>query len=124
MAINRDQLIDKVLNGNATAATEFTSPKTPGYSDSLKGADNLKFNASKAKELWAKADAISKYDGQLTFSYNADGGAKPLYDAIVNQLKNNLGIDAATNPIPTFQEFRDAFIQPSDEGRLPYRLAA
>lgn len=108
MAINRDQLIDKVLNGNATAATEFTSPKTPGYSDSLKGADNLKFNASKAKELWAKADAISKYDGQLTFSYNADGGAKPLYDAIVNQLKNNLGIDAATNPIPTFQEFRDA----------------
>ena len=108
MAINRDQLIDKVLNGNASAATEFTSPKTPGYSDSLKGVDNLKFNASKAKELWAKADAISKYDGQLTFSYNADGGAKPLYDAIVNQLKNNLGIDAATNPIPTFQEFRDA----------------
>ena len=102
------QKIDKVLNGNATAATEFTSPKTPGYSDSLKGADNLKFNASKAKELWAKADAISKYDGQLTFSYNADGGAKPLYDAVVNQLKNNLGIDAATNPIPTFQEFRDA----------------
>ena len=108
MAINRDQLIDKVLNGNASAATEFTSPKTPGYSDSLKGADNLKFNASKAKELWAKADAISKYDGQLTFSYNADGGAKPIYDAVVNQLKNNLGIDAATNPIPTFQEFRDA----------------
>ena len=108
MAINRDQLIDKVLNGNAAAATEFTSPKTPGYSDSLKGADNLKFNASKAKELWAKADAISKYDGQLTFSYNADSGAKPLYDAVVNQLKNNVGIDAATNPIPTFQEFRDA----------------
>ena len=108
MAINRDQLIDKVLNGNASAATEFTSPKTPGYSDSLKGADNLKFNASKAKELWAKADAISKYDGQLTFSYNADGGAKPIYDAVVNQLKKNLGIDAATNPIPTFQEFRDA----------------
>ena len=107
MAINREQIIDKVLNGNATPATEFTSPKTPGYSDSLKGSENLKFDAAKAKELWAKADAISKYDGQLTFSYNADGGAKPLYDAVVNQLKNNLGIDAATNPIPTFQEFRD-----------------
>lgn len=107
MAINREQIIDKVLNGNATAAVDFTSPKTPGYSDSLKGSENLKFDAAKAKELWAKADAISKYDGQLTFSYNADGGAKPLYDAVVNQLKNNLGIDAATNPIPTFQEFRD-----------------
>ncbi|KFI86309.1 ABC-type oligopeptide transporter, periplasmic solute-binding protein [Bifidobacterium reuteri DSM 23975] len=108
MAINREQIIDKVLNGIGTPATDFTSPKTPGYSDSLKGSENLKFDAAKAKELWAKADAISKFDGQLTFSYNADGGAKPIYDAIVNQLKNNLGIDAATNPIPTFQEFRDA----------------
>ncbi|TPF78171.1 MULTISPECIES: ABC transporter substrate-binding protein [unclassified Bifidobacterium] len=108
MAINREQIIDKVLNGIGTPAVDFTSPKTPGYSDSLKGSENLKFDAAKAKELWAKADAISKFDGQLTFSYNADGGAKPIYDAIVNQLKNNLGIDAATNPIPTFQEFRDA----------------
>ncbi|PJM77080.1 peptide ABC transporter substrate-binding protein [Bifidobacterium felsineum] len=110
MAIDRQQIIDKVLNGIGTPATDFTSPKTPGYSDSLTGSDNLKFNAKKAKELWAKADAISKYDGPLTFSYNADGGAKPIYDAVVNQLKNNLGIDASTNPIPTFQEFRDAII--------------
>ncbi|KAA8816774.1 ABC transporter substrate-binding protein [Bifidobacterium rousetti] len=108
MAINREQLTEKVLGGVATPAVDFTSPLTPGYSDSLKGSENLKFDAAKAKELWAKADAISKYDGQLTFSYNADGGAKPIYDAIVNQLKNNLGIDVATNPMPTFQEFRNA----------------
>ena len=108
MAINREQLTEKVLGGVATPAVDFTSPLTPGYSDSLKGSENLKFDAAKAKELWAKADAISKYDGQLTFSYNADGGAKPIYDAIVNQLKNNLGINVATNPMPTFQEFRNA----------------
>ncbi len=108
MAIDREQLVEKVLGGIGTPAVDFTSPLTPGYSDSLKGSENLKFNATKAKELWAKADAISKYDGQLTFSYNADGGAKPIYDAIVNQLKNNLGINVATNPMPTFQEFRDA----------------
>ena len=107
-AINREQITDKVLNGVGTPAKDFTSPLTPGYSDSLKGEDNLEFDAAKAKELWAKADAISKFDGQLTFSYNADGGAKPIYDAIVNQLKNNLGIDAATTPVPTFQEFRNA----------------
>ena len=109
MAINRDQIVKKVYNNTKTPATDFTSPLVPEYAKKLeKNGDNLKYNASKAKELWAKADAISKYDGQLTFSYNADGGAKPLYDAVVNQLKNNLGIDAATNPIPTFQEFRDA----------------
>ena len=108
MAINREQLVDKVLNGVGTPAVDFTSPLTPGYSSSLKGNETLKYNPDKAKELWAKAEAISKYDGQLTFAYNADGGAKPIYDAIVNQLKNNLGIDVATNPMPTFQEFRDA----------------
>lgn len=107
MALNRKELVSKVLNGIGTPAVDFTSPLTPGFSDSLSGNSVLKFNASKAKELWAKADAISKFDGPLTFSYNADGGAKPMYDAIVNQLKNTLGINVSTNPIPTFQEFRD-----------------
>ena len=107
MAINRKAITSKVLNGIGTPAVDFTSPLTPGYSSTIKGVDNLKYNAAKAKKLWAEADAISKYDGTLTFSYNADGGAKSIYDAVVNQLKNTLGIKAATNPIPTFQEFRD-----------------
>ena len=107
MAIDRKQITEKVLNNTATPAKEFSSPMTSGYSDSLKGNENLTFDASKAKELWAKADAISKFTGTFTLSYNADGDAKSLYDAMANQLKNNLGIDAATNPVPTFQEFRD-----------------
>lgn len=108
MAIDREAIVDKVLNGVATPATDFTSPVIPGYSKDLKNSDNLKFNKEKAQELWKKAEAISKYDGPLTFSFNADGGAKPIYDAVVNQVKNNLGIAASTNPMPTFQEFRNA----------------
>ena len=77
MAIDRQAICDKVLNGLGTPAVEFTSPKTPGYSDSLKGNENLKYNKKKAKELWEKANAISPWtsDDKLTFSYNADGGA-------------------------------------------------
>ena len=108
MSIDRKTVAEKIFHGTATPAVDFLAAPISAYSKELKGNEVLKYNPSKAKELWAKADAISKYDGQLTFSYNADGGAKPLYDAIVNQLKNDLGIDAATNPIPTFQEFRDA----------------
>ena len=108
MSIDRKTVAEKIFHGTATPAVDFLAAPISAYSKELKGNEVLKYNPSKAKELWAKADAISKYDGQLTFSYNADGGAKPLYDAVVNQLKNNLGIDAATNPIPTFQEFRDA----------------
>ena len=108
MAIDRKVIIDKILNGTASPANEFTSPLTPGYKADLKGHENTEFNAKKAKELWAKADKISKYDGSLTFSYNADGNAKSVFDAVVNSLKNNLGIKAETTPIPTFQEFRNA----------------
>lgn len=39
-----------------------------------------------------------------------------MYDAIVNSVKNTLGIDVATNPMPTFQEFRDAVSQRKIEG--------
>ena len=60
MAIDRQAICDKVLNGLGTPAVEFTSPKTPGYSDSLKGNENLKYNKKKAKELWEKANAISR----------------------------------------------------------------
>ncbi|MCI1797283.1 MAG: ABC transporter substrate-binding protein [Bifidobacterium tibiigranuli] len=116
MALDRKTLIAKVMNGINTPAVEFTSPLTPGYSDSIPGNENLKFNKSKAQELWKQADAISKYDGTLTFSFNADGGAKPFYDAVVNQLKNNLGINVATSPVPTFQEFRDAITKRSIKG--------
>lgn len=109
MAIDRSSIIDKVLSGAGTAPTDFTSPLTPGYSTDLKGADNLKYNASKAKELWQKADAISKFDGQLTFSYNADGGHESIYKAVVNSINNALGTEvAATNPMPTFNEYREA----------------
>ena len=108
MALDRKQITEKVLSGTATPVTDFAAPTISGHSDKLKGSENLEYNPKKAKELWAKADAISKFTGTFTIAYNTDGGTKPIYDAVVNQLKNNLGIDAATNPVATFQEFRAA----------------
>lgn len=111
MAINRENICKKVLNGTGTPAADFTSPLTPGYSDSLKGSGNLKYNEKKAKELWAKANAISPWtsDDKLTFAYNADGGHEVIYTAVVNSINNVLGAGvAATNPYPTFNDFRTA----------------
>ena len=66
MAINRDQIVKKVYNNTKTPATDFTSPLVPEYVKKLeKNGDNLKYNASKAKELWKKANAIEPY---ATFS--------------------------------------------------------
>ena len=111
MAINRENICDKVLNGTGTPAVDFTSPLTPGYSDSLKGSENLKYNEKKAKELWEKANAISPWtsDDKLTFAYNADGGHETTYTAVVNSINNTLGSEvAATNPYPTFNDYRTA----------------
>jgi peptide/nickel transport system substrate-binding protein/oligopeptide transport system substrate-binding protein len=83
------------------------SPLVPEYSDNLKGSANLKHNAAKAKELWEKANAISAWDGTFRIAYNADGGHKAWADAVSNQLKNTLGIDAAGDPYPTFSDIRD-----------------
>lgn len=116
MAIDREQIVSKVLNGVGTPATDFTAPVIPGYSKDLKNAKYLKANPAEAKKLWAEAEAISKWDGTLTFAFNADGGAQPIFDAIVNQVKNNLGIKAATSPMPTFQEFRNAVSDRKIEG--------
>lgn len=107
-AIDRQLIINKVNAGLNKPATEFTSPLTPGYSDHLKGYENLVYNADAAKKLWAKAQAISKFDGPITFAYNADGGAKPLFDAIMNSIKNTLGVKVEATPYPTFKEFRNA----------------
>ncbi|KFF31407.1 peptide ABC transporter substrate-binding protein [Bifidobacterium bombi] len=109
MAIDRKAIVNKVLSGVGAVPHDFTSPLTPGYDANLKGSSNLEYNPTKAKELWAKADAISKDNDKLTMSYNSDGGAKPVFDAMVNSINNALGVDVASaNPVPTFQQFRDS----------------
>jgi oligopeptide transport system substrate-binding protein len=106
MAINRDEITKVIFQGTRTPASDFTSPVIDGWSDSLKGADVLKFNESKAKELWAEADKISPWDGKFQIAYNADGGHQAWVDATVNSIKNVLGIEASGAPYPTFKELR------------------
>jgi len=106
MAIDRDQITKVIFNGTRTPASDFTSPVIDGWSDSLAGADVLKFDAAKAKDLWAQADAISKWSGTFEIAYNADGGHQPWVDAVANSLKNTLGIDAAGKPYVDFATLR------------------
>ena len=107
-AIDRQEVTDVIFSGTRTPAHDFTSPVIDGYSEDIPGSDVLEFDADKAKELWAEADAISPWDGSFQIGYNADGGHQGWVDAVANQLKNNLGIDASGAPYPTFAEFRTA----------------
>lgn len=106
MAINRQEITDVIFQGTRTPANDFTSPVIAGWSDSIPGAEVLEFNPEKAKELWAEADAINPWTGTFRIGYNADGGHQGWVDAVINSIKNTLGIEAEGNPFPTFGEFR------------------
>ncbi len=105
-AIDRDEVTEVIFNGTRTPAQDFTSPVIDGYSEDIPGSEVLDFDADLAKDLWAQADAIAPWSGAFEIAYNADGPNQGWVDAIANQLKNNLGIEAAGAPVPTFQELR------------------
>lgn len=103
-AINRDEITKVIFQDTRTPAKDFTSPVLDGWSADVPGNDVLTYDAAKAKELWAQADAISKYTGTFYLSYNADGPHQAWIDAVANSLKNTLGISAEGKPYPTFQD--------------------
>ncbi|XCB30732.1 ABC transporter substrate-binding protein [Arcanobacterium hippocoleae] len=107
MAIDREEITKTIFQETRTPATDFTSPVIDGYTDSLTGNEVLKFDAAKAKEYWEKANAISPWEGEFSIAYNSDGGHQAWVDAVTNQIKNTLGIEAIGNPYPDFKSVRD-----------------
>ena len=107
-AINREEITDVIFAGTRTPAHDFTSPVIDGYSEEIPGAEVLEYDPEAAVELWAEADAIAPWSGSFQIGYNADGGHQGWVDAVANQLKNELSIDASGAPYPTFAEFRTA----------------
>ncbi|WP_151549126.1 MULTISPECIES: peptide ABC transporter substrate-binding protein [Corynebacterium] len=107
MAVNRDEITDKIFLGTRTPAKDFTSPVIDGYDPELKGEEVLNFNPDRAKELWAEADEIAPFEGTFEIAYNADGGHQAWVDATANSLKNVLGINAQGKPYPDFKSLRD-----------------
>ena len=109
MAINREEITDVIFSGTRIPAKDFTSPAVDGYNENVPGSEVLTFDAAKAKEAWEKADAISPWpaDKVLQLAYNTDGGNKEWIDAVANNLKNNLGIQAEGQPFAKFAELLD-----------------
>lgn len=106
MAFDRDEITDVIFDGTRTPAVDFTSPVISGWSDKLKGVENVTYNPEQAKKLWAEADKIAPWSGSLEIAYNGDGGHQSWVDAVTNGVKNTLGIDASGKAYATFQELR------------------
>jgi oligopeptide transport system substrate-binding protein len=117
LAINREEITDKIFAGTRTPASDFTTPVIDGWSDSVPGAEVLAYDPEKAKELWAEADAISPWSGTFQIAYNSDGGHQVWVDAVSNSLKNTLGIDASGAPYVDLATLRAAVNARDDAGK-------
>ncbi|MGQ0840786.1 peptide ABC transporter substrate-binding protein [Actinokineospora sp.] len=101
LAINRQEIVDKIFEGTRIPADGWVNPAVPGYAKGQCG-DLCTFDPTKAKEFLAK----SGYTGTIELTTNADGGHKEWMTAACNSIKNALNLECTYIPIPTFAETR------------------
>jgi oligopeptide transport system substrate-binding protein len=105
-AIDRATICKTIFNGTRTPAKDFSSPLMAGYSANIPGNEVLSYNPTKAKQLWAQADAISKWSGTFEIAYNGDSSHGQWVEAVLNSINQVLGIKTAPKVYPTFQAMR------------------
>ncbi|NYF55199.1 peptide ABC transporter substrate-binding protein [Micromonospora purpureochromogenes] len=101
LSINRQEISDKIFFGNRKPADSWANPLTPGAKPG--NCTACKFDVEQAKALYAKSGG---FKGQLKLYYNADASHKEWMEAVAQQIKTNLGIDAVATGVPTFAVFR------------------
>ena len=103
MAIDRKSLVDQVMSGAGVPADSWVPSTLDGAVAGTCGTSCV-FDAAAAKALYEKAGG---YKGTLTYSTNVAENPlnKAIGEAVVNQLKNNLGIDARFNSVVDFATF-------------------
>jgi oligopeptide transport system substrate-binding protein len=116
LAINRQELNDKIFSGTRKPATSWANPLTPGSKDG--NCTVCSYNADEAKAALAKAGG---FQGEMVFYYNADAAHKEWMEAVAQSVKNTLGINARAEGVPTFAQFRQAVNAHQMKG--PYRAA-
>lgn len=101
MAINREEITERIFEGTRKPADGWVHPLMKGYRPGQCG-EYCTFNPAKAKEALAK----SGYTGEIVLLSNTDGGHQEWAEAVVNSIKNTLGVEARFVPSTSFGEFR------------------
>lgn len=103
MAIDRQQVIDKIFFGRFRAAEGFVSPNFQG---ARAGAcPNCKYDPAKAKQLLQEAGGWT--GGKLTLWANAGSAHEEWLAVVGDQLKANLGIEYEINATLQFPQYLD-----------------
>lgn len=116
LAINREEIADKIFEGTRTPSASFISNQTEGSRDDA--CKYCVFDPAQAKQ---KLQQAGGFQGEMAFFYNADASHKDWMEAVASQVKQNLGINAVAKPVPTFAQFRQQVNAYTMTG--PYRAA-
>ncbi|WP_062206956.1 ABC transporter substrate-binding protein [Streptomyces sp. NBRC 109706] len=110
MAINREEITQRIFQDTRTPASDFTSPvlgDAGGFQEGLCG-EVCEYHPDRAKELIEEAGGLP--GGRVTLSSNVDTGShRQWLDAVCNSVNNALESENActVNPVPTFADFRN-----------------
>lgn len=90
MSIDRQLIVDQVLNGLAYPSTDIVTPPIPGSRDDACGY--CVYDPEQAKQILA--DAGVDLEGEtIQFYFNADAGHDAWVEAAARQVQDNLGVD-------------------------------
>lgn len=116
MSIDRAAINEAVFGGSQVPATSLTAPSMPGDPQGVCG-EACEFNPDKAKALLAEAGGL---DGDLEILFIANWGQDDLFEAIANQIRQNLGIaNVVATPAADFAAFTEKVN--TDKVKGPFR---
>ncbi|QQS00924.1 MAG: ABC transporter substrate-binding protein [Austwickia sp.] len=117
MAINRQQIIDTVFNGERKPLAGWVAAKAVGdYQENACG-EYCVYDKDKAQ---AKLKEAGGYTGTLTISYNADSGHKQWVEATCQSITNTLNIPCQGAPAVDFKTFLNALKKRETKGLYRY----
>ena len=90
LAIDRQLIVDKVLNGLAEPSTDILTPPIPGARDDA--CEFCTYDPDRARELLAES-GVDPEGMTLEFYFNADAGHEVWVEAAARQIQENLGFD-------------------------------
>ncbi|MER8037307.1 peptide ABC transporter substrate-binding protein [Streptomyces hydrogenans] len=109
MAIDREEIIDKIYGDTRTPATDWTSPvlgEKGGYEKELCG-ETCTHDPKRARQLIEEGGGLP--GGSITLTGNVDSGSNRLWmDAVCNSINNAMDDNKACRVVPvgTFAQFR------------------
>ena len=121
MAIDRDAINEAVFGGSQVPATSLTAPSMPGDPEGICG-EHCEFDPDAAQALLEEAGG---FDGEMKVHFVANWGQEDYFEAIANQLRQNLGIESViAAPSADFAAFTELVETSATDGPFRARWGA